>query len=264
MSPQPSLRTEKRLLRAGRSVVAAVDEVGRGALSGPTTVGVVLVDVSVSRPLAGVRDSKLLTAEAREALVPRIERWSAGSAVGHASAAEIDRFGLIAALRLAGLRALEQLPLRPDVVLLDGNHDWLSPPDQPGLFAPPSATVEIPEVVTMIKADLHCAGVAAASVLAKVARDTLMLDLAAEHPVYGWDENKGYATPGHLAALRHWGPCPHHRRSWRLPDRSSDGDGEWAGADTGERPGSVIDLTDAGLAGTGPDGPAMAAVSGDG
>ena len=222
MSPQPSLRAEKRLLRSGRSVVAAVDEVGRGALSGPATVGVVLIDASVARPLTGVRDSKLLTPEARSALVPRIERWAVGSAVGHASAAEIDRFGLIAGLRLAGLRALATMTVRPDVVLLDGNHDWLSPPGQPGLFAPPPIAVEVPEVVTVIKADLHCAGVAAASVLAKVARDTVMVDLAARHPEYGWDENKGYATPGHLAALRRIGPCPEHRRSWRLPDRAAD------------------------------------------
>jgi ribonuclease HII len=221
MGPQPSLRTEKRLLRSGRSVVAAVDEVGRGALSGPATVGVVLIDASVARPLAGVRDSKLLTPEARSALVPRIERWAVGSAVGHASAGEIDRFGLIAALRLAGLRALATLAVRPDVVLLDGNHDWLSPPDQPGLFAPPPVEVEVPDVVTVVKADLHCAGVAAASVLAKVARDTLMLGLATRHPDYGWDENKGYATPTHLAALRRLGPCAEHRRSWRLPDRLS-------------------------------------------
>jgi ribonuclease HII len=219
---RPSLRVEKRLLREGRSLLLAVDEVGRGALGGPVTAGVVVIDASVQRPLQGVRDSKLLTAEAREALVPRIHRWAVAAAVGHASAAEIDAVGLTAALRIAGLRALAQLGVDADVVLLDGNHDWLTPPAQDSLFAGPPVSddvldVTVPEVVTMIKADMTCAAVAAASVIAKVERDGIMTKLAADHPEYGWDENKGYAAPAHLEALRRVGPCDQHRRSWRLP-----------------------------------------------
>ena len=218
-STPPSLRVEKRLLRDGHLLLGACDEVGRGALGGPVTVGMVLVDASVQRPLAGVRDSKLLTPQARVALVPRIRRWVVGHAVGHASAVEIDEHGIIAALRMAGLRALAQLPARPDVVLLDGNHDWLSQPRQPTLFDDtPLADAEPPRVRTMIKADLQCSSVAAASVLAKTERDAIMVGLAAHHPGYGWEENKGYSTAAHVEALRRLGPSVHHRQSWRLPE----------------------------------------------
>jgi ribonuclease HII len=218
-SRPPSLRTEKKLLRDGHTLLGACDEVGRGALGGPVTVGMVLVDATVQRPLTGVRDSKLLTPAARLALVPRIRRWVVGHAVGHASAEEIDEYGIIAALRMAGNRALAALPAHPDVVLLDGNHDWLSRPRQPSLFdGTPLADVEPPRVRTMIKADLQCSSVAAASVLAKTERDAIMVRLAASHPGYGWDENKGYATAAHFEALRRLGPCVHHRQSWRLPE----------------------------------------------
>ena len=217
-SAAPSLRVEKRLLREGHTLLGACDEVGRGALGGPVTVGMVLVDASVQRPLSGVRDSKLLTPAARVALVPRIRRWVLGHAVGHATAEEIDEHGIIAALRMAGSRALAALPAHPDVVLLDGNHDWLSRPRQPTLFdETPLADVEPPRVRTMIKADLQCSSVAAASVLAKTERDALMVRLAADHPGYGWEENKGYGSPEHVAALRAVGPSRLHRRSWRLP-----------------------------------------------
>lgn len=215
-----SLRVEKSMLRAGPRLIASVDEVGRGALGGPVSVGVVLVDVGVARPLAGVRDSKLLTPQARERLVPRIRSWAVGHAVGHASAAEIDAVGIIAALRLAATRALAALDERPDAVLLDGSHDWLSASGQPSLFDEPDAVpaaVDVP-VTTLVKADLTCASVAAASVLAKTERDAHMQVLAARHPGYGWEENKGYATPQHREAIRRLGPCVEHRRSWRLLD----------------------------------------------
>jgi len=215
--PPPSLRIERRLLRGGLSTLACSDEVGRGALCGPVTVGMVLVTESTRTAPQGVRDSKLLTPEARRRLVPRIKRWAPAWGVGHASPQEIDEFGIIAALRLAGHRALAQLG-PADTVLLDGNHDYLSLPDQESLFGPaPSAVDHVPPVVTMIKADLRCAAVAAASILAKTARDEIMLGLAVEHPQYGWSENKGYAAPEHIAALAEHGPTPHHRVSWRLP-----------------------------------------------
>lgn len=214
--PSVSLRVERQLLGAGATLVCGVDEVGRGALSGPVTVGMVLVDAAVRRSLPGVRDSKLLTAQARVALVPRIRRWAVASAVGHASAAEIDEVGIIGALRRAGLRALAALPVRPDAILLDGKHDWLTPPPQDSLFDEPLDR-PVPPVTMRIKADLTCASVAAASVLAKVERDAIMADLGAAHPLYGWSGNKGYGSPDHLAALQDHGPCAEHRRSWRLP-----------------------------------------------
>ncbi len=208
----PSLRVERSFFAAG--VVAGSDEVGRGALGGPVSAGVVVVDERTRRIPPGLRDSKLLTPAAREALVPKIERWAVAHAVGHASAAEIDELGILAALRLAGERALHQLGVEPAVVVLDGNYDWFCRPPRASTSPRPAP----PERVELrIKADLTCASVAAASVLAKVARDALMRELGAQHPAYGWSVNKGYATPEHLAALRELGPCAEHRRSWRLP-----------------------------------------------
>lgn len=222
--PVPTLRVERRLLRAGAQLLACGDEVGRGALCGPVTVGVVVVTDRTRTAPQGVRDSKLLSAAARERLVPAIRRWAAAWAVGHASPAEIDRFGIIGGLRLAGRRALADLPVTPDLVLLDGNHDYLSEPAQSMLFPDETADVAIadllppvPPVVTQIKADLRCAGVAAASILAKTARDAIMADLARDQPEYGWARNKGYAAADHIAALSRLGPSPHHRVSWRLP-----------------------------------------------
>jgi len=207
-SRRPSLRVERGLQRAGHRLVAGMDEVGRGALAGPVSVGVVVVDEVCRSVPVGVKDSKLLSPQVRVRLVPRIQAWASAYAVGHASPAEIDEVGIMAALRFAGVRALtalSRLSVIPDLVILDGNHDWLTSPD-----------ARIP-VKTMVKADLLCSSVAAASVLAKVERDAMMVALAAEVPVYAWELNKGYCAPEHVAALQMYGPSPYHRRSWRLP-----------------------------------------------
>ncbi|HEU5143814.1 MAG TPA: ribonuclease HII [Dermatophilaceae bacterium] len=220
-SKKPSLRVERLLQRQGHRLLAGMDEVGRGALAGPVSVGVVVIDESVRSAPVGVKDSKLLTEAARTRLVPRIERWAVAHAVGHASPDEIDAIGIMAALRLAGTRALGDLGtlgVVPDLVILDGNHDWLTEPAEVGLFAFVSeGGPSTPPVTTMVKADLKCSSVAAASVLAKVERDQLMVRLAADHPAYGWSLNKGYAAPEHIDALARVGPCELHRRSWRLP-----------------------------------------------
>jgi ribonuclease HII len=221
---RPSLRAERALQRDGYPVLAGMDEVGRGALAGPVSVGVVVIDQTCRSAPQGVKDSKSLAPRDRERMVPRIRRWSKAYAVGHASPTEIDAVGIIAALRLAGTRALAGLPVVPDLVILDGNYDWLTDPRRVGLlaFAEPAqaqvcqAAPAIPPVTTMIKADLRCSSVASASVLAKVERDALMVGLAGEHPAYRWEVNKGYAAPDHLAALEAMGPCELHRRSWRL------------------------------------------------
>jgi ribonuclease HII len=227
----PTLRVERSLLREGYRLIASMDEVGRGALAGPASVGIVLVDSSVRTAPAGVRDSKLLTPAARQALVPRIRRWAPAYAVGHAGPDEVDAVGILAALRLAARRALAALPAVPDLILLDGNHDWFTEPSvragdpTSGLqslftLAPPEpkfpSTPAI-DVRTMIKADMRCSSVAAASVLAKVERDARMVRLHERHPAYCWADNKGYSAPEHLAALLELGPCEQHRRSWRLP-----------------------------------------------
>ncbi|HEY5136073.1 MAG TPA: ribonuclease HII [Candidatus Nanopelagicales bacterium] len=228
MSRAPSLRFERELLRArGVRWLASIDEVGRGALGGPVTVGVVLVDLETPSAPTGVRDSKLLTPAARVRLVPKLQRWAPAWAVAHASAEEIDAVGILRALRLAGERALAQLPRRPDHVLLDGSYDWVSRPaptlfDDDGLPADPDSWVAPPPVTVKVKADLTCSSVAAASVLAKTTRDALMVELAASFPAYGWDVNKGYASPEHLDALRAVGPCELHRRSWAIPGGRGD------------------------------------------
>lgn len=198
------------------------DEVGRGALAGPVTVGVAVMTLDTAAPPSGLRDSKLLSPTARHRLIEPIRRWIGAWAVASSSPAEIDEFGLTVALRTAAHRALADLAERgwaPSVVILDGRHDWLSPPAQATLGEPQIAGVAPSEVFTMVGADRRCATVAAASVLAKVERDGEMEKLALDHPHYGWEGNKGYGAAVHLEALRHLGPSPHHRRTWRLPSR---------------------------------------------
>jgi ribonuclease HII len=224
-STKPSLRVERALQRDGHRVLAGMDEVGRGALAGPVSVGVVVIDETCRSAPVGVKDSKLLTPLARRRMVRPIQRWAHAYAVGHASPAEIDEIGIMGGLRLAGMRALASVTAAgvvPDLVILDGNHDWLTPPDELGLLAfAHEGAASVPPVTTMIKADMKCSSVAAASVIAKVERDALMVGLYADHPVYGWAVNKGYAAPEHMLALEAHGPCVEHRRSWRLPGMPS-------------------------------------------
>ncbi len=220
MSVAPTLDYERRFRSSGARLLAGIDEVGRGALAGPVSVGIAVIDLQQQKLLADVRDSKLLKVTDRERLVPLVRNWSVASAVGHASANEIDQFGIISALRLAGNRAwfaVLAAGVRPEVVLLDGSHNWLSPDLQPSLFddAPAEPGCDAP-VHTLVKADMQCLSVAAASVLAKVERDRIMCELHTEYPAYGWDENKGYGTAAHKEALRVAGPTPYHRVSWQL------------------------------------------------
>jgi ribonuclease HII len=211
---KPSLRVERSLQRDGYRLIAGMDEVGRGALAGPVTVGVVVIDDRTRTVPQGVKDSKLLTPAARERMVPAVRRWATDYAVGHASAAEIDAIGIMAALRLAGTRALATLHVIPDLVVLDGNHDWLTDPARDGLLGLIGEGPRTPPVTTMIKADMKCSSVAAASVLAKVERDGMLVAFHDDFPHYNWAGNKGYSAPEHLAAIALHGPCELHRRSW--------------------------------------------------
>lgn len=240
MSKAPSLRYEKELLRStGARWLASIDEVGRGALGGPVTVGVVLVDLGTKPAPTGVRDSKLLSPAARVALVPRLQTWAPAWAVAHASAEEIDAVGILRALRLAGERAFAALPVRPDHVLLDGSYDWVSRP-APALFDEDGAVSDAdtweppPPVTVRVKADMTCSSVAAASVLAKTTRDAIMVGLAVEHPAYGFEVHKGYASPEHREALERVGPCVQHRRSWAIPGGYADSVPSGAGSPRGE------------------------------
>ncbi|ALE06404.1 hypothetical protein AL755_14560 [Arthrobacter sp. ERGS1:01] len=224
----PTLEWERELAAQGYTLVAGCDEVGRGSLAGPVSVGLVVIDAATAVDLPGVKDSKLLREPVRQALVPAIEEWASAHAVGHASAAEIDAVGLVAALRLAGTRALATVAteLLPDYVILDGNQDWLSIPAQSDLgFGADLFSQEAPQdapsgatmtVRTRIKADMTCLSVAAASVLAKVERDAMMVALAEQFPQFGWDGNKGYATAAHRSAIAEHGATDFHRKTWRL------------------------------------------------
>lgn len=206
-----SLRVERSLLREARpgALLAAIDEVGRGALAGPVAVGVVIIGHEAAAAPRGVRDSKECDRATRERLAPLVRTWARRSAVGMSSSAEIDDVGIISALALAAVRAINAISVTPDLVLLDGKHDWMS-------RVAPSA-----RVVTRIQADATCAAVAAASIIAKVTRDAYMVELDQRCPEYGWASNKGYAAPEHIAALEHHGPSPWHRLSWRLPGAST-------------------------------------------
>lgn len=208
----PTRKLERQLLARHR-LVAGVDEVGRGALAGPVTVGVAVVSRATSDAFpAGLRDSKLLPPAVREQLRQPVCDWVVGHAVGHAQAVEIDAIGIIAALRLAAARAFAVVGaagLTPGAVILDGKHNWLAPD-----LMDPEPLPPIEEVAMRIRADASCAVVAAASVVAKVERDAIMVRL--QDPGYDWVNNKGYATPAHQEALRALGPCDLHRRSWNL------------------------------------------------
>ena len=211
-----TLDHERELFAQGFERVAGLDEVGTGAAAGPCYCALVVVSaVSLGAPV-GLNDSKLLSARQREGLVPAITSWALDWSLGRASAGEIDEYGLTIALRLAGHRALAALRVAPDIVILDGKRDWLTIPSSASLLAPDYGSSLRPEVRTMVKADRHCASVAAASILAKVERDRIMGELALEFPEYEWGSNKGYLSAAHQAAISANGLSPHHRASWAL------------------------------------------------
>lgn len=204
---------------ADRVLVAGMDEVGRGALAGPVVVGVCAAWLPAAGQIPPVRDSKALTDRRRRALIPQIEDWAAGVALGEAGPAEIDALGISAALGLAGRRAWAALCAavrqEPVALVLDGRDDWLSRSDPDAGPAP--APRPLPPVPTMlVRAEDRCATVAAASIAAKVARDDVMIALDAAHPGYGWAGNKGYGSAAHRAALAERGASEQHRRSWNL------------------------------------------------
>jgi len=214
------LEFERALLVQGE-IVVGVDEVGRGALAGPMTVGAVAI-CSATDPPDGLNDSKLLSALQRESLVEPLRAWAAAWSLGSVSAAEIDAWGLRLALAVAATRAINGLSLVPTHALIDGSFNLLRAPIDVALgqtFPPPLRYGALP-VTTVIKGDRRCATIAAASVLAKVHRDAEMVILDGELDAYGWASNKGYGAPLHLEAIRREGPSSHHRQSWSLPEKA--------------------------------------------
>jgi len=209
----PRLTLERSLLK-DYDLIIALDEVGRGALAGPVAVGAAVMDAAGARRRVpdGLRDSKLITELRRPAMAERAAAWVQHSSVGWASSEEVDEVGIMRALGLAASRAVQAVvdagaTLERTLVILDGNHDYVSRVHPEPLRVRP-----------VIKADRDCASVSAASVIAKVARDTLMASLHDEHPIYQWDRNKGYASPEHRQAIREVGLSPFHRASWAIAD----------------------------------------------
>ncbi len=193
----PDFSFEDQALAAGATCVAGVDEVGRGPLAGPVVAAAVRLDPARIPP--GLMDSKALSARRRTALAAELHAC-ADVCIAQASVAEIDQLNILHAAMLAMERAVAGLARAPDHVLVDGNRL-------------PPALAETGRAI--VKGDARCLSIAAASIVAKVSRDRLMVDLAQQHPGYGWDKNAGYPTKQHLAALRNLGVTPHHRRSFK-------------------------------------------------
>lgn len=207
LPPEPDLSFEMSLWQAGHNVVAGIDEAGRGALAGPVAAGAVILPPKpgIEKLLNGVRDSKQLTAQQRETYKTVILEHALCCGVGLATSDEIDRIGILPATRLAMHRALENLSLQPEHLLLDY------------LFLP---EITIPQTA-LVKGDCRSLSIAAASILAKTSRDAVLRDLDLTYPGYGFSTHKGYGTRAHREALKQLGACPIHRYTFALYGESS-------------------------------------------
>jgi ribonuclease HII len=197
---RPNLVFEKELWESGFTMVAGLDEAGRGALAGPVAAGIVILpsDNRIEQSLEGVRDSKQLTSKQRDHWYEKIISISVSWAVAYSSAAEIDEYGIVPATRIAMQRALVQLMPSPEYLLIDA----ICLPD-----------VDIPQT-KLIKGDARALSIASASILAKVSRDRLLCELDSRFPQYGFASHKGYGTAFHQAVLEKHGPCQAHRMSF--------------------------------------------------
>ena len=204
--PLPSTSVEASFWRSGCTLVAGVDEVGRGPLAGPVFTAAVVLNPR-KRPgwLKEVRDSKVMTAKDRERLSEVVRREALDYAVGWSSVAEIDAWGIGLANKMAMIRAIDGLKSRPGVVLIDG---------------PIGVKHPVPQR-TIVDGDATCCTIAAASIVAKVARDAVMCHLDVIYPGYGFASHKGYATRDHLESIARQGMCEQHRRSWLAVQRKA-------------------------------------------
>lgn len=196
----PTLEFETQLWAAGLVYVAGIDEVGRGALAGPVYAAAVILPIldSIHHDLEGVRDSKQMTPQEREFWAPIIREKAKAFALGRATSKEIDCYGIVPATHIAARRALKNLAQTPQHLLLD----YLT-----------LRKVALPQTA-MVAGDARCLSIAAASVVAKVARDAELTRLDRHFPGYGFASHKGYATDEHFTAIRTLGPCAQHRLSW--------------------------------------------------
>jgi ribonuclease HII len=200
MRISPDLALEQTLWEKGLVYLAGIDEAGRGAWAGPVAAGAAVLPTSpdLLERLKGVRDSKQMTPAQRTAWAQKIKEQALSWGVGMASQEEIDTLGILPATRLAMQRAIEALSPSPQHLLIDAVR-------LPGCNLPQTS---------LIKGDVHCLSIAAASVLAKTARDSLMISLEQDYPGYGFAAHKGYGTAAHRAALQSLGTCALHRRSF--------------------------------------------------
>ena len=207
----PTLELEYSLIERGFDCVIGVDEVGRGALAGPVWVSAALWSPACSPIPEGLRDSKAISEKKRPEMASRAQAWLHLVTSGTRQAEHIDAEGIVASLGLAGVAAIKQLAdalsdfSRP-VIVLDGNSDWLS--TRLGRSIP---------VMTQTKADATAASVSGASVVAKVGRDTLMVDAEQNYPGYGFAGHKGYGSAAHRDAIERLGVCDLHRKTWIHP-----------------------------------------------
>ena len=205
MTENPDLTYESNLWPYYKTI-AGLDEAGRGALAGPVAVGAVILPgnrTTLLDTLAGVRDSKQMTPLERETLAPRIRETALAWSVAFASAEEIDALGIVPATRLAALRALQILSIRPKYLLTD--------------FRLELPQLDLPQTA-LVKGDALCLSIAAASVLAKTARDALMCDLDSEYQGYGLRKHKGYGTMTHRLAMKRMGFSPIHRKTFQVKE----------------------------------------------
>lgn len=187
---------ERKYLGQGYKLIAGVDEAGRGPLAGPVCAAAVILPANIDIP--GLNDSKKLTDKRRRELMPVIKEKALAYGIAFASEHEIDEINILQATFLAMERAVSQLAIKPEVLLIDGNRQ-----KDFGILTE-----------TVVKGDSLSASIAAASILAKVTRDDLMLEMAEKYPQYSFDVHKGYGTKVHYAAILEHGPCPVHRMSF--------------------------------------------------
>lgn len=213
----PGLSVERELWTSETTVVAGMDEVGRGAWAGPLSVGAAVVPRD--RRIYKIRDSKMLTESEREAMFDRVADWCEAWSVGHATHEECDELGMSEAQRLAARRALDGLAVEVDHVLVDGKWDFVG------------------GAKTIVRGDQTSLSIAAASILAKVTRDRMMRAGAHQYPGYNFEANKGYPCPTQKAHLQAMGPSAIHRRSWVFMDHLA-----WNGITRLERPTPQLEL----------------------
>ena len=197
LNVSPNFLLEKDLIHSGYSIIAGVDEVGRGPLAGPVTAAAVILD-PLNIP-ENLNDSKLLSLKKREKIYEEL-MYTSTFAIAHVSPEEIDKLNILQASLLAMVNAVSKLNVTPNHILIDGN----KVPEQLGGMA-----------TAIVKGDSKVASIAAASIIAKVTRDRLMRDLDSDFPVYEWAKKSGYPTKCHMNAILKYGITPHHRRSFK-------------------------------------------------